>query len=117
MRRLTIHREKAIAACLMTVKIYITSSAVFDMENKKEVMIYGEKYRKLGKLKNGEEKTFLIGEGSAKVFGLYDLPSKSMGDCVSIPEGTEEIRISGRSVFAPSLGNPFQFNEQILPEV
>lgn len=114
MRRLTVRREKAFAACLMTVKIYITSDAVYDESN--EVTIGGEKCKKLGELKNGEEKTFLIGEGSAKVFAICDLATKNIWDQISIPEGTEGIRISGKSMFAPWIGNPFNFREQILRE-
>lgn len=114
MRRLTIYREKTVAACLMTVKFYITGNAVCDME--KEVVIGGEQCRKLGELKNGEEKTFLIGEGSAKVFAICDLATKNIWDQISIPEGTEGIRIGGKSMFAPWIGNPFNFKEQVLTE-
>ncbi len=114
MRRLTIRREKAVAACLMTVKFYITSDAIYDMG--KEVVIGGEMCRKLGELKNGEEKTFMISEKSARVFAIYNLASKKIWDQISIPEGIEGIRICGKSMFAASIGNPFNFQEKILTE-
>lgn len=114
MRKLIIHREKAMAACLMKVHFYITNAYIHD-ENEK-VVIAGEQCKKLGALKNGEEKTFMIGEESAKVFAVYDLSISTTWDEIKIPEGTEGIRISGKCMFAPSVGNPFNFHEEIRKE-
>lgn len=111
MRNLTIRREKAVAACLMKVKFYITSASIYNDDE--EVTIGGEQCKKLGELKNGEEKTFLIGEGRAKVFAIYNMASSNVWDEITIPEGTEGIRICGKCMLAPSVGNPFNFQEQI----
>lgn len=114
MRRLTIRREKAFAACLMKVNFYITSSALYNGDE--EVTIGGEQCRKLGELKNGEEKTFLVEEVRAKVFASYNMAGSNIWDEITIPEGREGIRICGKCMFAPSVGNPFNFHEQIHAE-
>ena len=51
MRNLTIKRAKSVVACLAKVKVYIEDSFADDLE------INGVRCRKLGDLKNGEEKT------------------------------------------------------------
>ncbi len=59
MRKLTIKRQKSIVACLMKVKFYIEDRANGNHN------VNGIPCRLLGKLKNGEEKTFEISEGIA----------------------------------------------------
>lgn len=111
MRNLTIYRAKAMAACLMSVSFYITSNASLD--EGEEVEIGGEQCKKLGQLNNNEEQTFLIGEGSAKVFAIYGLSSRNIWDQIKIPAGPESIRIGGKCRLAPSVGNPFNFEEKV----
>ena len=62
MRNLTIRREKHFVASLATMKVYIEDPTANDLT------INGVSCRKLGTLKNGEEKTFTIAEEAAKVF-------------------------------------------------
>jgi len=70
MRRLTIKREKSFVASLAKLKIYIEDPA------SDEIRINGTPCRKIGDLKNGEEKTFEINEQKAKVFVIADNLSK-----------------------------------------
>lgn len=111
MRKLTILRRKSFVACLMKLKVYIES---FDGTGEE---INGVYCKKLGVLKNGEEATFEIGEESAKVFVIVDKVSKNFcNDCYQIPEGTEDVYLSGQNKFNPALGNSFVFENNDSPE-
>lgn len=105
MRNLTIKRTKSSVACLAKVAIYIedpTSS---------EILINNTPCRKIGKIKNGEEKTFQIDEGEAKVFIIADKLSKSFcNDYYQLPTGQEDIFISGKNKFNLANGNAFRFD-------
>ena len=70
MRNLTIKRQKSFVACLGKMKVYIEDPMANDL------VIKGVYCRKLGDLKNGEEKTFQIGDNAAKVFVIADALSK-----------------------------------------
>ena len=70
MRKLTIKRNKSFVGCLGTMKIYIESAVGA------ECFINDVPCRKLGTLKNGEEKTFEIDNAAAKVFVIADQLSK-----------------------------------------
>lgn len=105
MRTLTVKREKSFVACLMKVKIYIEDA------QSSEITINGVPCRWLGELKNGEEKTFEIEERAAKVFVIADKLSKELcNEFYPIPEGSEDISISGKNHYNPAKGNPFYFN-------
>lgn len=105
MRNLTIKREKRFVASLGKTKIYIE-----DPENG-TLKIGDVLCRKLGELKNGEEKTFPIGTGQAKVFALVDKISRNYSnDCYTISAGEEDVNLSGRHVFSLGAGNPFRFD-------
>lgn len=105
MRNLTIKREKSVAGCLVKMKVYIS-----DMQSN-EIVISGIPCRKLGELKNGEEKTFSIDENAAKIFVIADRLSKEFcSDSCSIPAGAEAVVLSGKNRFNPITGNPFRFN-------
>ncbi len=115
MRRLTVLREKTMVASISTVELYITCSTVGD--ESEEVIVGGEQCKKLGELNDGEEKTFMIGEESAKLFAVYKYNLLcNVWDEIKIPEGTQGLRICGKSRFAPFVGNPFNFKEQIIVE-
>ena len=62
MRNLTVKREKSFVACLITMKVFAE-----DKEHG-ETVIDGTPCRRIGELKNGEEKTFPIGEDDVKIF-------------------------------------------------
>ena len=66
MRNLTIMRAKSVVACAATMKVYIEDPMCDDLT------INGLPCRFLGKLKNGEVKTFQIDESAAKVFVIAD---------------------------------------------
>lgn len=113
MRNLTIKRRKSFVACLMKLKVYIedpTSS---------EITITGVPCRKIGELKNGEEKTFSIEEKNLKVFVIADKLSKEYcNDCYKISAGNEDVFLSGQNKYSLSSGNAFRFDgvtdEEIL---
>ena len=71
MRNLTIKRTKSFVGCLAKMKIYIEDPT------SNEMLINNTSCRKIGDLKNGEEKTFQIGEQEAKVFVIADKLSKN----------------------------------------
>ncbi len=104
MRSLTVRRRKSFIGCLAKVKIYIE-------DENGDTVINGVKCRLLGKLKNKEVATYEIGNGSYKLFSIYDKLSKGYcNDCYIIPEGEENIEVSGVSIFSPFMGNPFIFD-------
>lgn len=112
MRNLTIHRTKRFVACLVSMKVYIEDPNVC------ELVINGLPCRKLGELKNGESKTFRIGENFAKVFVIADRFSKGYcNEFYSIPAGTEDVELSGKNEFNPTTGNAFRFEGNNDPEV
>lgn len=105
MRNLTIKRTKSAVAGLAKMKVYIE-----DPENS-ELQINGVPCRKLGDLKNGEEKTFSVGDHAAKVFVITDTASRNYSnDYYPLPEGTEDVTVTGKNCYNPSAGNPFRFD-------
>lgn len=105
MRNLTIKRQKSFVACLGKMKVYIEDPMANDL------VIKGVYCRKLGELKNGEEKTFQIGDNAAKVFVVADALSKDFcNEFYPLPEGTEDIFLSGANKYNPINGNAFRFN-------
>lgn len=112
-RKLTITRTKSFVACLMSIKVYIED------HSSSELTINDVPCRKLGEISNGETKTFEIGEEAAKVFVIGDKLSKSYcNEFYQLPEGQEDISLSGKNCFNPATGNAFRFdnnnNEAVL---
>lgn len=111
MRKLTIKREKSFVACLVKMKVYIEDPVAY------ELTINGVGCRKLGELKNGEEKTFDISYGAARVFVIVDKTSKEYcSDVWQIPMGEEDITLSGKNKYNPASGNAFRFNGNATEE-
>lgn len=105
MRKLTIKRTKSFVGCLAKMKIYIEDNS------SDEIIINDIHCRKLGDLKNGEEKTFEIEEQSAKVFVIADKLSKNYcSEFYELPDGKEDICLSGKNCFNPASGNAFRFD-------
>ena len=105
MRNLTIKRTKSLVACLAKIKIYIEDPT------SNEISINGISCRKLGDLKNGEEKTFSIGNEAAKVFVIADKLSKNIcNEFYPLPEGEDDISLSGKNKFNLATGNSFRFD-------
>ena len=112
MRNLTIKRTKSFVACLGKMKVYIEDASSNELE------INGVSCRKLGTLKNGEEKTFQIGNERAKVFVIADKLSKNYcNEFYELPEGEEDIYLTGKNKFNPASGNPFRFDNNNSEEV
>ncbi len=105
MRNLTIKRNKTFVGCMGKFKVYVEDPSSND------TTINGVTCRKLGELKNGEEKTFEIAEGAAKVFVIADQLSKNFcNEYYELPEGQEDIALSGQCKLNPAAGNAFRFD-------
>lgn len=105
MRKLTLKRGKDFVASLMKYQVYIE-----DPENG-ELVIKGTNCRKLGTVANGEDAVFEIGDGAAKLFVIGDKMAKDYcNDFFQIPEGGEDIILSGKATYNPTAGNPFYFD-------
>lgn len=105
MRNLTIKRTKSFVACLGKMKVYIEDPT------SNELFINDVPCRKLGDLKNGEEKTFLIDENEAKVFVIADKLSRNYcNEFFRIPAGYGDVFLSGKNHYNPASGNPFRFD-------
>ncbi len=112
MRNLTIKRTKSFVGCLGTFKVYIADA------NSYETVIHNIPCRKLGDLKNGEEKTFLIDENPTRIFVIAGNMSKNYcSDFYDIPMGSDDVYLSGKSRFNPANGNAFRFDGVTNPEV
>ncbi len=112
MRNLTVKREKRYVGCLAKVHLYIEDPTSND------IVINQVKCRKLGELKNGEEKSFEIEDHELKIFAIIDKLSKSYcNDYYKLPAGYEDVSLQGKCAFN-SVGNAFLFDgvtdEEIL---
>lgn len=105
MRNLTIKRRKSFVACLGSMKVYIEDA------NANDQTINGVTCRKLGKLKNGEEQTFPIGEEAARIFVIADGISKGYcSEVYPLSAGVDDITLCGQNRYNPATGNAFRFD-------
>ena len=105
MRTLTIKRAKKYVGCLGKAKIYIEDHVSGDTEINKVPC------RKIGELKNGEEKSFQIDTQAAKIFVIGDKLSKNFSnDFFELPAGVEDVYLSGQNKYNPATGNAFVFD-------
>ena len=112
MRNLTIERRKTFVGCAMKMKVYIEDAT------SNELVIGGVNCRKLGDVKSGESKTFEVAESSAKVYVIADTLSRNYcNEFYQLPEGSEDIALSGKNYLNPLAGNPFRFDNNDNPEV
>ncbi len=107
MRNITIKRNKKLAACLMKVSLYIE-----DRESP-ETMVKGVPCRLLGKLKNGKELTFTLNDEPARIIALVGASQNLEWDSYLIPDGEDDIVITGQNIYKPMSGNPFMFNKSL----
>ncbi len=106
MRTVTIQRTKAFAGSMGAFKVYIEDPL------SGEVKINGTPCRKLGELKNGEERNFVVGDEAAKIYVINDLLTKNLyNDFYQLPEGTEDIVLSGKCSSGLMTGNVFRFDD------
>lgn len=104
MRKLTIKRRKRAAGGLIKDTLYIeditSSTTMLDIP-----------CRKLGILKNGEEKSFEISEGQARLIVMPNIINIYHGsDIAEIPWGTEDVVLCGQHYFDTVRGNSFRFD-------
>ena len=112
MRNLTIKREKCFIAAVSKIKIYA------EVETGGELTIKGTPCRKIGEIKNGEEKTFEIENNAAKIFVIADKLSKNFCcEYYQLPEGEEDISLTGKCHFDFFAGNSFRFENNNSDEV
>ena len=105
MRNLTIKREKSFVGSLAKMKVYIEDPA------SNEICINDISCRKIGDLKNGEEKTFQIDEQEVKIYVIADKLSKNYcNEFYQLPAGQEDVFLSGKNKFNPANGNAFRFD-------
>ena len=91
-RRLWIHRRKSPVARMAKMKVYIE-----DPDG--DALINGFLCRKLGELKNGQMRSFSIGNQALRVFVVADSFSRDLNNAFAlIPEGEEDAVLSGRNV-------------------
>ena len=119
MRNVIITREKSGVASLVRMKVYIEDSISGDVPIKMKVrdeatglpVTQKVMCRQLGTLKNGEQATFPIGWGAAKIVVISDKLSKNYcNEYYQIPAGEEDVVLSGKNKYHPLAGNPFRFN-------
>ena len=111
MRNLTITRTKSFVGCLGKIKVYIEDAL------HSELYINDVPCRKLGDLKNGEQKTFAVENESLKVFVIADKLSKNFcNEYYQLPAGNEDIALSGKNRYNPAVGNPFRFDNNENPD-
>lgn len=111
MRKLTIERRKTFVACAMKLKVYIETDGVGDL------VINDTPCVKLGTLKNGETQTFEISDKAAKVYVIADKISKNYcNDFYQLPEGSDDISLSGKNKFNLASGNAYVFDNNDNPE-
>ena len=112
MRNLTIKRIKSFVACLAKMKIYIEDP------NSPDITVNNVPCRKLGDLKNGEEKTFQVEEQALKVFVIADTLSKEYcNEFYLLPEGADDVVLTGKNKYNPANGNAFRFDNNENHEV
>ena len=104
-RNLTIERRRSTVGCLSGLKIYIEDREAC------ELIINDTPCRKLGELKNGETKTFQVPARAAKVYVIAKKWSRNFSnDFFQLPEGGEDVSLSGECKFSLTRENAFCFD-------
>lgn len=104
MRNVTIKRNKSFVGSLGKLKLYVVDPINGDLD------INGEKCAKLGELKNGEEKSFVISEEETKIFAIWDKTSRNYcNDLYIVPAGENDFHLYGKAHYNPTNGNAFRF--------
>lgn len=105
MRKITIERAKSAAGCLMKLKIYMVDAGA------EEIRINQLPCRKIGEIKNGEQKEFSVDENEHGFFVIADQISKDYcNDFVRVPAGENDVFLRGQNQFNPLTGNAFRFD-------
>ena len=105
MRTITIRRIKSFVGAISKMKVYIEDPY------SNETKINGTPCKKVGELKNGSEISFLTEDTAVKVFVIADKISKNYcSEYFQIPEGNENITLTGKNKFNVTNGNAFVFD-------
>lgn len=104
MRKLTVKRRKRFVACLATMFVWLESADG-------DVRVNGRLCKKIGELKNGEEKSFEIGEEAAALLITASTGKSFSGEIFFLPAGSEDVTLSGENKFDPAAGNAFRIDE------
>ena len=111
-RNLTIKRNRSSVGCLSRLKVYVEDHETV------ELIINDTPCRKLGELKNGEEKTFQVPARSVKVYVIAKTWSRNFcNDFYRLPEGQDDVFLSGECVFNALSNNAFRFDNNESAEV
>lgn len=112
MKKITITRKKAVAACAGKAKVYIC-----DGSGASDITIDGYNCKLYGTLKNGETKTFEVPDTASRIYVTFDkLSAGYCNDVYILPEDFEEITLTGKCKLNPFIGNPFRFDNNNNPE-
>lgn len=114
MKTVTIRRNKTFVGCAAKLKVYLEDPNGTDLE------IDNHPLRKLGELKNGEEKSFEIPESDLdrRLYIAVDKMSREIcNDFYVIPAGEGDLSLSGKCHFNPAIGNAFRFDGNTGAEV
>ena len=110
MRNLTITRRKASGNRRGKIDFYIE-------DPNGEIDLIGTKCRLLGVIFDGESMTFEIGNASYKLYAFSKkLGIGSYNDYIIIPEGEDDLEVSGSVKFDFFMGSPFLFDGNINDE-
>jgi hypothetical protein len=105
MRKLTITRRRTFVGCAGKLKVYVVDNLHNDLD------VCGESCRLIGTLKNGETKSFDIDENKGRVYVLFDKASRNWcNDSRPIPEGKDDVALTGICKFNPFAGNAYRFD-------
>ena len=112
MRKLYIKRHKSFVACLANFKVYVEDEIYGDL------VINNVNCRKLGDIKNNEEKVFEITEEPVRIYVIADKLSKGFcSEFYQLEEGENDVFLSGKPHFNPATGNAFRFDNNDNEEV
>ena len=111
MRKLTVNRNKAFASMFDKTWFYIED------EEHGNKSIECVRCRLFCELKNGKSFTGEIGDGQLRLFAVSgDFNGIDSGhgyawDVVTLPEGTDDLFVSGKRYLNPAMANCFIFDE------
>lgn len=100
MRNITLKRRFGLARCFTTAKIYID-------DPKGNFEINGIKCRRVGSVENAKRTTVTLTNRSARLFVIMDRSTPDVYDVIRLPQGGEDITLSGKTVFGVKNHRPF----------
>lgn len=105
MRNIIIKRKKEFSGSFIKLKVYIEDYQT------SEIMINGVPCRKIGELRNGEERAFTVGDNPAKIFVIPNKINRNyINDFFQLPLGNQDIYLTGGNTLNPLIGYRFGFD-------